>query len=90
MGEISVSSLRTATTRREGLLLPLSDDRRAHSAEVSFKANPAFNVDPPQPPRDDVLINKTGSTNGFSTYIAFVSHQKDRRRLVGQQTLTHE
>ena len=76
MEEISVSTLRTATTRQEGLLLPLSDDRRAHSAEVSFKANPAVKLDPPQPPRDEVLLNKTGSTNGFSTYIAFVYARK--------------
>jgi beta-lactamase class C len=29
-------------------------------------------LDPPSPPRQDVLIDKTGSTNGFSTYVAFV------------------
>ncbi|MDR5837247.1 beta-lactamase [Caballeronia sp. LZ034LL] len=33
---------------------------------------PVTAIDPPQPPRDDVWINKTGSTNGFGTYIAFV------------------
>ena len=27
---------------------------------------------PPQPPRADVLINKTGSTNGFGAYVVFV------------------
>ena len=43
-----------------------------HSAEVILKANPAARIDPPLPPQDDVLINKTGSTNGFSTYVAFV------------------
>ncbi|EIP86114.1 beta-lactamase [Burkholderia humptydooensis MSMB43] len=32
--------------------------------------------DPPLPPRQDVWINKTGSTNGFSTYVAFVPSKK--------------
>jgi beta-lactamase class C len=35
-------------------------------------AKPVGRLDPPQPPRDDVWLNKTGSTNGFGTYIAFV------------------
>jgi beta-lactamase class C len=30
------------------------------------EANPATELDPPLQPRDDVLINKTGSTNGFA------------------------
>ena len=78
IGEISVSAQRTATTRREDLslphlswsALPLSDNRRAHSVEVSFKANPAVKLDPPSPPQDDVLIN------GLSTYVAFVPARK--------------
>ncbi|AET93905.1 beta-lactamase (plasmid) [Burkholderia sp. YI23] len=37
-----------------------------------MNATPVTRIDPPQPPRDDVWINKTGSTNGFGTYIAFV------------------
>ncbi|KVN07766.1 MULTISPECIES: class C beta-lactamase [unclassified Burkholderia] len=32
--------------------------------------------DPPLPPKPDVWINKTGSTNGFSTYVAFVPSKK--------------
>ncbi|MGK8206554.1 class C beta-lactamase [Burkholderia cenocepacia] len=35
-------------------------------------ATPASELKPPQPPRQDVWINKTGSTNGFSTYVAFI------------------
>jgi beta-lactamase class C len=37
-----------------------------------LNATPVTAIDPPQPPRDDVWINKTGSTNGFGTYVAFV------------------
>lgn len=31
---------------------------------------------PPQPPRRDVLLNKTGSTNGFSAYVAFIPQRR--------------
>ncbi|CAG9233017.1 Beta-lactamase [Paraburkholderia tropica] len=37
---------------------------------------PATAITPPLPPQADALINKTGSTNGFSAYTAFVPSQK--------------
>jgi beta-lactamase class C len=43
-----------------------------NSGAVSLAALPVREITPPQPPRTDVLINKTGSTNGFAAYIAFV------------------
>jgi beta-lactamase class C len=43
-----------------------------NSVQVSFKPNEVTRFDPPLPPRKDVLINKTGSTNGFGAYVAFV------------------
>lgn len=47
-----------------------------NSDELILKANPAVKLDYPSSPREDVLINKTGSTNGFSTYVAFVPARK--------------
>lgn len=43
-----------------------------NSNEMSRNPNPASKLVPPQPLREDVLINKTGSTNGFGAYVAFV------------------
>jgi beta-lactamase class C len=54
----------------------LNDLLTGNSDEVILKANPVVKLDRPSPPRDDVLINKTGSTNGFSTYVAFIPGRK--------------
>nr|WP_228535239.1 class C beta-lactamase [Noviherbaspirillum malthae] len=42
------------------------------SPDVVLKANPVTRLAPPAVPRGDVLFNKTGSTNGFGAYVAFV------------------
>jgi beta-lactamase class C len=47
-----------------------------NSAKVVFEANPATELDPPSPPQDAVLINKTGSTNGFAAYVAFIPEKR--------------
>ena len=43
-----------------------------NSPAMIYNPTPVTKIDPPQKPRPDVLINKTGSTNGFSAYVAFV------------------
>lgn len=47
-----------------------------NSARVSLEPNPATLLDPPLPPQNAVLIDKTGSTNGFAAYVAFVPEKK--------------
>jgi beta-lactamase class C len=50
----------------------LKDLLAGNSSKMSLEPNPADRIDPPSRPRDDVWINKTGSTNGFGSYVAFV------------------
>jgi beta-lactamase class C len=43
-----------------------------NSTEMAMEAHTVQWLNPPQPQPHDVLINKTGSTGGFGTYVAFV------------------
>ena len=54
--------------------LPVSaaDFSAANSDDMLLKPNPVTRIDPPQTPPADALVNKTGATNGFGSYIAFI------------------
>ncbi|MBM3116947.1 class C beta-lactamase [Jeongeupia naejangsanensis] len=47
-----------------------------NSPEVSMKPNPAVKLTPPRKLSGATLFNKTGATNGFGAYVAFVPEEK--------------
>jgi beta-lactamase class C len=49
---------------------------QGNSSAMAFQAIPVTGIKPPEKPREDVWINKTGSTNGFGAYVAFVPEKR--------------
>jgi len=47
-----------------------------NSREMILRPTPVTQLTPPLEPRDDVLLDKTGSTNGFGGYVAFVPEKQ--------------
>ncbi|MGO4666891.1 class C beta-lactamase [Bosea sp. 2YAB26] len=47
-----------------------------NSAKMILNGVPAVAIEPPMAPRSDVILNKTGSTNGFGGYVAYVPAKK--------------
>ena len=52
------------------------DKIMGHTQEVVFGSTPVKPIVPPLEPRQNVWINKTGSTGGFAAYAAFIPAQK--------------
>jgi beta-lactamase class C len=44
--------------------------------QIILNPNPVTPLNPPIPPGNDFLLNKTGSTNGFGAYVAYVPRHK--------------
>lgn len=57
---------------------PVSLDRllAGNTATMAMEPNPATELTPPLISSEPTLFNKTGSTNGFGAYVAFVPDQK--------------
>lgn len=56
--------------------VPLDVLLAGNAPEISGKPNAAVWIDPPAPPRRNVLLNKTGATNGFGAYVAVIPAER--------------
>lgn len=58
--------------------LPVSDEALAvgNGDAMVFKPNPVTSLNPPRAPPPESLVAKTGGTNGFNSYVAFIPGRK--------------
>ena len=47
-----------------------------NSYQMIFQPTPVDTIVPPQPPMQNAWLNKTGSTNGFAAYVAFIPSKR--------------
>ncbi|MHA6495431.1 class C beta-lactamase [Pseudomonas borbori] len=49
---------------------------QGNSNALAYESKAVTPIDPPEPAQDAMWVNKTGSTNGFGAYVAFVPEKK--------------
>lgn len=54
----------------------LADLLQGNGPQVAYQPNPVTTLQPPLAPQQQAWVNKTGATNGFGAYVAFVPAKK--------------
>jgi beta-lactamase class C len=63
--------------------------QQGNAPAMLFDPSPVTALRPPRKPRPDRWINKTGSTNGFAAYVAFVPQQRMGIVLLANRSLSN-
>ncbi|WP_262498685.1 class C beta-lactamase [Pseudomonas sp. WS 5071] len=61
-----------------------------NASQMVYETQPVVALDPPLAPQREVWINKTGSTNGFGGYIAFVPAKKQAVVILANKNYPNE